>query len=135
MLLFNHMVEYSGDRLSSTFHALAHPLRRQIVALLIQQVKATVLEIAAHFDISLNGVSKHLKVLEKAGVIRREIQGRMHYCSLRTESLDEAEAWLTHYRQFWQTRLDLLEQVLEEKKARQPGTKPEEDYADSQPTA
>lgn len=129
------MVEYNADRLSITFHALAHPLRREIVALLIKQMKATVLEIAAHFDISLNGVSKHLKVLEKAGVIQRNIQGRMHYCSLRTESLDEAEAWLTHYRQFWQTRLDGLEQFLEEKKANQALPTSKEDHADTQQAA
>ena len=110
------MVEYSSDRLSSTFHALAHPMRREIVALLVKDVRATVLDIAAQFEISLNGVSKHLKVLEKAGVIQRDIQGRTHYCSLRSESLEEAEAWITQYRQFWQTRLDGLERFLEEKK-------------------
>jgi DNA-binding transcriptional ArsR family regulator len=129
------MVEYSRDQLSVTFHALAHPLRREIVALLIQQVKATVLEIAAHFDISLNGVSKHLKVLEKAGVLQRDIQGRIHYCSLRPEALQEAEAWLAYYRQFWQTRLDALEQFLEEQKAEQTAVTAKEDHAASQPAA
>jgi hypothetical protein len=73
-----------------------------------------------------------LKVLERAGVIQRDIQGRTHYCSLRSESLDEAEAWLTHYRQFWQTRLESLEQFLEEKKANQAVPLPEENHGDTQ---
>ena len=110
------MVEYSASELDATFHALANPVRRQIVGLLAENESATVLEIAAQFDISLNGVSKHLKVLEGAGLIVRDIQGRKHYCALRTEPLRSAEEWITYHRQFWQTRLDALETFLESKK-------------------
>lgn len=110
------MVECPADPLTVTFHALANPIRREIVALLTGVEKTTVLEIAAHFAISLNGISKHLKVLEQAGIMKREISGRTHYCSLQTAPLDEAEAWIAHYRQFWQERLDGLERFLEQKK-------------------
>ena len=106
------MLETTNDSLTATFHALAHPIRREIVALLTQTEQTTVLEIAAHFAISLNGISKHLKVLERAGIMQRTISGRTHYCSLQTQSLDEAEAWIVYYRQFWQGRLDALERFL-----------------------
>ncbi|MCE7988689.1 MAG: transcriptional regulator [Caldilinea sp. CFX5] len=110
------MVEFTSDPLTITFHALANPIRREIVALLTRVEKTTVLEIAAHFEISLNGISKHLKVLEGAGIMKREISGRTHYCSLQTAPLDEAEAWIAHSRQFWQERLDGLERFLEQQK-------------------
>lgn len=119
------MVEQATDSLTLTFHALANPIRREIVALLTRVEKATVLEIAAHFAISLNGISKHLKVLESAGMMKREISGRTHYCSLQTEPLDQAEAWITHYRQFWQERLDGLERFLEQKKQQEQTQKQE----------
>lgn len=76
----------------------------------------TVLEMAELFDLSLNGVSKHLKVLEQAGLIHREIQGRTHYCSLETERLREAAEWLDYYRHFWEGRLDALGNFLERNK-------------------
>ncbi len=97
------MVEYT-DTLDKTFHALAHPIRREMLAHLTQL-----------FDLSLNGVSKHLKVLEQAGLIRREIQGRTHYCSLETERLREAAEWLAYYQRFWEQRLDALESFLKSK--------------------
>lgn len=109
------MLVQSDDSLTNTFHALAHPIRREILALLIRVEKTTVLEIAAHFKISLNGISKHLKVLESAGLMKREISGRTHYCSVQTQPLDEAEVWIAHYRQFWHERLDALERFLENK--------------------
>ena len=110
------MVAHTADGLTPTFHALAHPIRREIVTLLTRVEHATVLEIAVHFAISLNGISKHLKVLESAGILKRAISGRTHYCSLQTAPLAQAEAWIAHYRQFWQERLDGLERFLENKK-------------------
>ncbi len=112
--IFNSMVEYT-DTLDKTFHALAHPIRREMLAHLTHK-RFTVLEMAQLFDLSLNGVSKHLKVLEKAGLIQREIQGRTHYCSLEAERLREAAEWLDYYRHFWEGRLDALESFLEKKK-------------------
>src|SRR5215472_12035848 len=108
------MVEYSNTALDRTFHALAHPVRRQMLAHLTSK-RFTVLEMAQQFDLSLNGVSKHLKVLEQAGLIRREIQGRTHYCSLETERLREAAEWLQYYQRFWEQRLNALESFLESK--------------------
>jgi len=110
------MVEYSMPALDRTFHALANPTRRAILAQLAQK-RATVLEIAAQFDMSLNGVSKHLKVLEEAGLIRREINGRTHYCSLEAEPLRQAGEWISYYRQYWENRLDRLERFLARKHA------------------
>ncbi len=73
-------------------------------------------EIAAPFDSSLNAISKHLKVLEAAGLIAREVRGREHFCRLNPTALDEIEAWIQEQRQFWQPRLDALEQHLVEQK-------------------
>jgi len=109
------MVEYTNTSLDRTFHALAHPVRREMLAHLTNK-RFTVLEMAQQFDLSLNGVSKHLKVLEQAGLIRREIQGRTHYCSLATERLREAAEWLRYYQRFWELRLDALESFLESKR-------------------
>jgi DNA-binding transcriptional ArsR family regulator len=109
----NIMVEYTTGSLDRTFHALAHPIRRAILARLAER-GATVLEIANQFDISLNGVSKHLKVLEHAGLIRRDIHGRTHHCSLEATQLREAGAWIDYYRPYWERRLDALERFLTE---------------------
>jgi DNA-binding transcriptional ArsR family regulator len=109
------MVEYNRDTLDRTFHALANPTRREILARLVAR-KSTVLEIAEQFSMSLNGISKHLKVLEQAGLISREINGRTHYCSLEAEPLHEAGEWIGYYRQYWEKRLDALESFVESKK-------------------
>src|SRR6266436_5244465 len=116
--IFNVMVEYHSTPLDKTFHALAHPIRREMLAQLTHK-RFTVLEMAQQFDLSLNGVSKHLKVLEQAGLIHREIQGRTHYCSLEAERLREAAEWLQYYHRFWDRRLDALESFLESKKTDQ----------------
>ena len=107
------MVEYPTTALDRTFHALANPTRRAILTHL-SHGRATVLEIAAQFEMSLNGVSKHVKMLEAAGLIQREIRGRTHYCSLKTEPLRAADAWMDYYRRFWTERLDSLEALLEQ---------------------
>ena len=116
--IVNYMVEYSGVHLDRTFHALAHPIRRQILARLTAR-RATVLDIAAPFDISLNGVSKHLKVLEQAGLITREIKGRQHYLTLQPERLQEAGSWIDYYRAFWEQRLDALDRFLDRQSSRE----------------
>jgi len=109
------MVEYVSRTLDRVFAAVADPTRRAILENLTQG-PATVTEIARSFPVSLNAVSKHIMVLERAGLIRREIQGREHHCSLAVRPLREATAWLDHYREFWETRLDALEQHLAAKK-------------------
>jgi DNA-binding transcriptional ArsR family regulator len=114
-IICNTMVEYPHTSLDKTFHALAHPIRREMLAHLTHK-RFTVLEMAQQFDLSLNGVSKHLKVLEQAGLIHREIQGRTHYCYLEAQRLREAAEWLEYYHRFWERRLDALGSFLEEKK-------------------
>jgi len=101
----------ANQSLDTTFHALAHPVRRAILAQLADE-SATILEIAGHFDLSLNGVSKHVKVLEQAGLIQRNVQGRTHHCSLDVTRLREAGAWIDEYRPYWERRLDALERFL-----------------------
>jgi len=105
------MVEYSEARLSETFTALADPTRRAILARL-KEGTLRVTEIAAPFDISLNAVSKHLKLLERARLVRREVRGREHHCSLDAGPLCEAAEWTAGYRESWERRLDALEQLL-----------------------
>jgi DNA-binding transcriptional ArsR family regulator len=108
------MTPHSGQRLNRVYAAIADPTRRAILANLAQG-RVNVGELATRFPISLNGVSKHIKVLERAGLVRREILGRVHQLQLRAEPLREAEEWFHHYRAFWSARLDALELLLQEK--------------------
>jgi DNA-binding transcriptional ArsR family regulator len=106
------MVEYSGEHLDMTFHALAHPVRRAVIARLAGRT-ATIGEVATWFAISLNGVSKHVKVLEDAGLLTRTVAGRTHYVALAPARLREASAWIVYHQRFWEARLDALEALLE----------------------
>lgn len=105
------MVECSQDALNLVFSAVADPTRRAILQALARK-PATITEIAKPFPVSLNAVSKHVMVLERAGLIRREVVGREHHCTLEPYPLREATAWLDHYRQFWNVRLDTLERYV-----------------------
>jgi DNA-binding transcriptional ArsR family regulator len=109
------MVEYqSGSnrgRLDRVYGAIADPTRRAILNRLARG-DVNVGALANEFPISFNGVSKHVKVLEQAGLVRRRIQGREHWLRLRPQPLREASRWLEHYREFWETRLDALEDFL-----------------------
>lgn len=105
------MAEYSPDRLDALFHALADNTRRRMLRSLGAQPRS-VGELAAPFQISLAAASKHIKVLERAGLVTRNVQGRTHMCSLRPEPLAAGQAWLHHYEQFWNQRLDALEAAL-----------------------
>jgi DNA-binding transcriptional ArsR family regulator len=106
------MVEYSGKReLDGTYGALAHPVRREILGRL-REGPATVTGLAEPFDLSLWAVSKHISVLEEASLVRRRMEGRMHRLTLEATPLGEASAWLQSYREFWEGRLDALEDVL-----------------------
>ena len=107
----NHMVEYESAQLDIVFQALSDGTRRRMLRSLSVQPRS-VGELAAPFQISLAAASKHIKVLERAGLVRRRIQGRTHLCQLRAEALADAERWLQYYQQFWNERLDALETVL-----------------------
>jgi DNA-binding transcriptional ArsR family regulator len=101
----------SGAALDAVFAALADPTRRAIVARLASS-DATVLELAAPFDMSVPAISKHLKVLESAGLIARSREAQRRPCSLRVEALAEISAWAEHTRSAWEMRLDRLEDHL-----------------------
>jgi DNA-binding transcriptional ArsR family regulator len=104
-------MQTSVDALSTTFAALADPTRRSILARLTRG-EATVLELAAPFDISLPAVSKHLKVLERAGLIERGREAQWRPCRLRAAPLKEVEDWVEQYRRFWEESFDRLGDYL-----------------------
>jgi len=103
------------DKLSTTFAALADPTRRAILARLSTGA-ASVQELATPFKMSLPGVSKHLKVLEHAGLITRSREAQWRPCQLKARPLKDAADWLEQYRTFWEQRLDRLDKYLQELK-------------------
>ena len=103
----------SSDHLSSTFAALADPTRRAILARLAAG-EASVTELAEPFTMSLPAVSKHLKVLERAGLITRGREAQWRPCRIEAGPLRDAVDWLEHYRRFWDQSLDRLEDYLDE---------------------
>jgi len=109
------MVEYQTAELDEVFGALADPTRRAILQRLTKG-DALVTELAEPFEISLAAVSKHVKVLERAGLVRRRITGREHRCALNPRPMRAASDWIEHYRAFWETRLDALEQYIATKR-------------------
>ena len=100
-----------GRRLNRVYAAIADPTRRAILGVLARG-EFNVGSLAGRFPISFNGVSKHVKVLERAGLVRRRVRGREHWLRLRPEPLRDATRWLEHYRDFWNARLDALEALL-----------------------
>jgi DNA-binding transcriptional ArsR family regulator len=114
------MVEEFDARLDAVFHALADPTRRAMLVRLGERA-SSVGELARPFPISLAAASKHLQVLERAGLVRREVLGRSHRCHLEPAPLHAGAEWLRHYRQFWTARLDALEQALQAADAVTPG--------------
>jgi DNA-binding transcriptional ArsR family regulator len=106
----------SVDRLSTTFAALADPTRRAILARLASG-EASVTDLAQPFEMSLPAVSKHLKVLERAGLIARGRAAQWRPCRLKADPLRDAADWLEHYRQFWEQSLDRLEDYLRDLQA------------------
>jgi DNA-binding transcriptional ArsR family regulator len=105
------MVELKTPQLNAVFHALGDTTRRAMLNELALGER-TVGQLAEPFSMSLAAASKHVKVLEGAGLIRREVKGRTHYCHLEPGALAAASEWLDHYRRFWVGRLDRLEQLL-----------------------
>jgi DNA-binding transcriptional ArsR family regulator len=103
--------------LTAVLGAISHPSRRAIIARLAKG-PARVTEIAEPFDMSLNAVSKHLKVLEAAGLIHREKQGRDHVIEFRAKPLKQVAGWVHEYERFWNEHLDRLESYFIEKRKR-----------------
>ena len=116
--IINHMVD-NPAALDTLFQALADPTRRAMLQALARQPR-TVGELAAPFAISLAGASKHIQVLERAGLVQREVQGRVHVCRLDARPLHAGAEWLRHYERFWNTKLDALEALLKAEDAARP---------------
>ena|SRR5690242_319626 len=123
------MVEYvmATDRLSSTFAALADPTRRAILARLALG-ETSVLKLAEPFEMSLPAVSKHLKVLERAGLITRGRDAQMRPCRLDARALKQADDWLEEYRRLWEQRLDRLDDYLKTLQAKGKQSKRETEH-------
>ena len=115
------------DRLSSTFAALADPTRRAILARLALG-ETSVLKLAEPFEMSLPAVSKHLKVLERAGLITRTRDAQMRPCQIDARALKEADDWLEEYRRLWEERLDRLDDYLNTLQAAQKQSKREKNH-------
>jgi DNA-binding transcriptional ArsR family regulator len=115
------------DHLSSTFAALADPTRRAILARLALG-ESSVLKLAEPFDMSLPAISKHLKVLERAGLITRTRDAQMRPCRIEVRALKEADDWLEEYRRLWEERLDRLDGYLKLLQAEQKQNKREKNH-------
>ncbi len=107
------MSKVGGDKLSVTFAALADPTRRAILARL-SQGEASVTELAKPFDLSLPGISKHLKVLQRAGLVTQSRNAQWRPCRLEPARLKEASEWVGEYRRFWDESFQRLDNVLQE---------------------
>jgi DNA-binding transcriptional ArsR family regulator len=118
------MVELQTPRLDAVFHALGDATRRRMLRELAGGER-TVSQLAEPYAMSLAAASKHIKALEHAGLIQREVRGRTHLCRLAPQPLASAHEWLSFYERFWTERLDALEQLLLEEQAR-PSTEPKE---------
>jgi DNA-binding transcriptional ArsR family regulator len=106
------MVKRAPESLDAVFSALADPTRREILARLADDGDATVTELAEPFDMSLAAVSKHLGVLEEAGLLTRQKSGRVRNCRLVSEPLQPALRWIVEYGAFWEEQFDSLERYL-----------------------
>jgi DNA-binding transcriptional ArsR family regulator len=115
------MVEQQAAPLNAVFHALADPTRRAILQRLAKG-ESSIGELAAPFKMTFAGASKHIKALERAGLVRRTVKGRTHVCRLDPKPLAKAHDWLRYYEQLWSARLDLLRQLL---------TNPDQDEGES----
>jgi DNA-binding transcriptional ArsR family regulator len=115
MLKLNQMVKYSATTLDRTFAALADPTRRRILAHLARGDQC-VTNLARPYAMSLPAVSKHLRVLEKAGLLRRQRYGRVHEMQLEARPLKQAAQWVEEYRRFWEGSLERLADFLKKTK-------------------
>jgi DNA-binding transcriptional ArsR family regulator len=109
------MGEYKSTRLDEVFGAVSDGTRRAILARLAES-DARVTELASEFPISLNSTSKHIRILERAGLVTRSVQGREHVLSLNAGPMAEAAGWMEFYRRFWEDRLAALEDFVVKKR-------------------
>ena len=107
------MVNYSQSRLDLAFGALAHPIRRGILARL-STGEASIAQLAKPFKVSAPAITRHMRILEEAGLLSRRKLGREHRCRLEQRRMKEAQEWIAAHRKFWNDRLDALERYLKE---------------------
>ncbi len=111
--IINHMVNYTVERLDATFGALADPTRRAILERL-SNGESTVTRLAQPFNVSLPAISKQLRVLERAGLLSQEKDGRVRRCRLEAGPMKEAAEWIARYQRFWEAQLDSLAGYLDQ---------------------
>ena len=104
------------EQLSNTLKALSDESRRAVIQLLAKEGPMRVSDLSAQFDMSLNGISKHIKVLEKAKLVSRKVVGRTHWIEAHQDTLDELKVWLDSLRSIWSDRLDALETIISDNK-------------------
>jgi len=109
--MFNHMVEHPTERLDLVFHALSDQTRRAMLARL-SRGEQTVSELASPYEMSLAAASKHIRTLERAGLVKRTIRGRIHYCRIDPRPLAKADDWLRSYERLWDQRIERLAELL-----------------------
>jgi DNA-binding transcriptional ArsR family regulator len=120
------------DRLSNTFAALADPTRRAILARLASG-ECSVTELAAPFDMSMPAVSKHLRVLERAGLVARRSEAQWRWCRIEAGPLKEVSEWAEHYRRLWEERFDRLDTYLQQIQGKQQNREKEKSHVRKQP--
>ena len=109
-------MQQAGSNLDNVFFALSDGTRRAILSRLTEG-STTIGELAKPFEMSSPAISRHMKILEKAGLIERRISGRQHHCTLATGALKTAEDWINFHRKFWESRLDGLQDLLTDQKS------------------
>ncbi|NOQ42482.1 MAG: metalloregulator ArsR/SmtB family transcription factor [Desulfuromusa sp.] len=107
------MVEYSNDKvLSELLKAVSDTTRRSLLTQLCQQGPSRVTDLANYYDMSLNAVSKHIKILEKAGLVKRKTVGRAHWIEANLEQIGVVDAWFNELKSIWKLRLEKLDEIL-----------------------
>ena len=113
LIIFNYMVEYADEKvLTDILKAVSDATRRSLLTQLCQQGSSRVTDLADHYDMSLNAISKHIKVLEKAGLVTRRTIGRTHWIEPKIERVRQAEKWFRQLKSIWELRLEKLDQIL-----------------------
>jgi DNA-binding transcriptional ArsR family regulator len=117
--ILNQMVKQQTAQLNRVFHALAHPARRAMLKRLANDGESNLTELAAPLRMSFPAASKHVRVLERARLVRRRVKGRTHLCSIEGKPLAQANEWLEEYRRIWEGNFQRLDALLDELKAQE----------------
>ncbi len=107
------LMQQSSEHLDQVFFALSDGTRRAILAQLAEG-STTIGKLSKPFDISAPAISRHMRILESAGLVKRNVKGREHVCTLSTKALKTAEDWLNFHRDFWESRFDALEEIFKQ---------------------